>query len=117
MEKKKGKMAVPILIIMLVLIVFFPLFLFQGTVFSGSDEAGSEMVEEITGGVYEPWFTPIMERVTGGEIPRETETLFFCIQTGIGVGIIAFCFGWLAARRKYNNDPEDKGNNTEEKVT
>jgi len=101
MEKKKRKMTVPILIITIVFIILFSLFLHQGTEFSGSDENGSDMVDEVTGGEFKPWFEPVMERAIGGEIPDETETLFFCIQTGIGVGIIAFCFGWLAARRKY----------------
>lgn len=31
--------------------------------------------------------------VVGGELPGEVESLFFCIQTGIGVGIIAFVMG------------------------
>ena len=101
MENKKGKLIVPILIIAIVLIIFIPLFLFQGMEFSNSDENGSEMVNEVRGGEFEPWFEPVMERAIGGEMPDEMETLFFCIQTGIGVGIIMFCFGWLAARKKY----------------
>ena len=94
------KSTVIILIALVCLIVLIPLFILPGAEFEGSDGAGSEMVEEISAG-YEPWFDPILERLIGGELPAEMETLFFCIQTGIGVGILAYCFGYLAARKKY----------------
>lgn len=55
-------------------------------------------------GNYEPWFTPVLETLIGGELPGEIESLFFCVQTGIGVGIIAYSFGYLAARKKYKGD-------------
>jgi len=97
----KKKTTVTILIVLTVLIIFIPLFLIRGAEFEGSDGGGSEMVDEITDGGYEPWFEPVMETLIGGELPGEMETLFFCIQTGIGVGIIAFSFGYLAARKKY----------------
>jgi len=93
-----------ILAILAGLIVLFPLFFLQGAEFPGSDGAGSEMVHEVAGEEYEPWFDPVMESLIGGELPGEMETLFFCIQTGIGVGIIAYCFGFLAARKKYGGE-------------
>jgi cobalt/nickel transport protein len=117
MEKKKRNFTVPILIVLAIAIMFFPLFFLQGAEFEGSDGAGSDMVDEVTGGEFVPWFEPIMERAIGGELPGEMESFFFCIQTGIGVGIIAFCFGWLAARRKYSADPADRGENPKEKVS
>ena len=90
------------------LLILAPLFIFRGAQFEGSDGAGSEMVQEVTGGGYEPWFEPVMEMLIGSELPGEMETLFFCIQTGIGVGIIAFCFGYLVARKKYGHDVDQK---------
>ncbi len=48
--------------------------------------------------------TPVLETLIGGELPGEIESLFFCVQTGIGVGIIAYSFGYLAARKKYKGD-------------
>ena len=66
----------------------------------GSDDAGSQMVEQIRGEEYEPWFTPVLEQVIGGELPGEVESLFFCIQTGIGVGVLAFGFGYLVGRNR-----------------
>ena len=88
-----------------VLIAVFPLFAKKGADFGGSDYAGSQMVEEIAG-EYTPWFTPVLETALGGEIPGEVESLVFCIQTGIGVGIIAFFMGRFVERRKWLKDME-----------
>ena len=99
--KKDAKIVITIIALIL-LITFLPLFLLEGAEFGGSDNAGSEMVEEIAGEEFEPWFAPVLETMIGGELPGEVETLLFCIQTGIGVGIIAYCFGYLVARKKYS---------------
>ena len=68
-----------------------------------SDDAGSVMVEQIKG-EYEPWFTPVLENWLGKEIPEEIESLLFCLQTGIGVGIIAFYLGRFVERKKWQNN-------------
>lgn len=99
---KNNKKTVAILIVITLLIMLVPLFLLRGAGFEGSDGAGSEMVEEIMGGEYEPWFTPVLETMIGGELPGEVESMFFCLQTGIGVGIIAYGFGYLVARKKFS---------------
>ncbi len=98
------KKTVIVLIIIALLIIFTPLFIVRGAEFAGADGSGSDMVNEIQGGEYEPWFTPVMEVFIGGELPGEMESLLFSIQTGIGVGIIAFAFGYLVARKKYSPD-------------
>lgn len=100
----KNKKIVIISLILVVLIAFLPLFLKKDAEFGGSDDAGSQMVEEIRGESYEPWFTPVLETALGGEIPGEVESMLFCVQTGIGVGIIAYGFGYLVARKKYKRD-------------
>lgn len=96
----KNRTIVIVLIIAAILIALVPLFALKGAEFGGSDDAGSVMVEEITGG-YEPWFTPVLESMIDGELPGEIESLFFCLQTGIGVGIIAFIMGRLVERKKW----------------
>ncbi|MDR3238534.1 MAG: cobalt transport protein CbiN [Clostridiales bacterium] len=101
---KKNTIIVAVLIAAVVVISLAPLFWLRGAEFTGSDDAGSQMVEEVTGSAYEPWFTPVMETILGGELPGEMESLFFCVQTGIGVGIIAYGFGYLIARKKYGAD-------------
>lgn len=100
----KNKKLVIVLLALVVVIAVIPLFLAPGAEFGGSDDAGSQMISEIRGEEYEPWFTPIAEQFLGGEIPGEIESLLFCIQTGIGVGILAFSFGYLVARKKYKSD-------------
>ena len=96
----KNKKTVILLLIAAVLIAVVPLFVLKEAEFGGSDDAGSEMVSEIQGEEYEPWFTPVLETYLGGEIPGEIESLLFCLQTGIGTSIIAFCVGRLIERRK-----------------
>ena len=103
----KNTKTVLILILAVVLIAAVPLFALRGAEFGGSDDAGSVMVEEITGDEYEPWFTPVLETVIGGELPGEVESLFFCIQTGIGVGIITFCMVRLVARKEWMKKDAD----------
>ena len=96
-----------------IMLAFMPLFAVKDAEFGGSDDAGSVKVEEVTGKEYEPWFTPVLEQIIGGELPGEVESLFFCIQTGLGVGVLAYGFGYLVARKKYGgmkettSDPEE----------
>ncbi len=104
MEKKNKKM-IAALIIASILIAIIPLFALKGAEFGGSDDAGSVMVEEIQG-EYTPWFTPVLETLLNGELPGEVESLIFCVQTGIGVGILAFCIGRMYERKKLSGEDE-----------
>ena len=100
-NKSSGKIVL-ILVIVAILIALVPFFVLGGKAeFGGSDDAGSVMVNEVTGTEYEPWFTPILEDIIGGELPGEVESLFFCLQTGIGVGIIAFIMGMFIERKRF----------------
>lgn len=96
---KNTKTVIMLLVLVAVMIVV-PVFALKGAEFGGSDDAGSVMVEEIAGS-YEPWFDPVFETAIGGELPGELESLLFCVQTGIGVGIIAFCMGRFVERKKW----------------
>ncbi|MCR5792820.1 MAG: energy-coupling factor ABC transporter substrate-binding protein [Lachnospiraceae bacterium] len=96
---KKNTITSLVLILVIIVLSLFPLFALKGAEFGGSDDAGSEMVASIHPD-YEPWFEPVLETAIGGELPGEIESLFFCIQTGIGVGIIAFYMGRLVERKK-----------------
>jgi ABC-type cobalt transport system, periplasmic component len=99
----KTKRTVLILLLAAVLIAIIPLFTLKGAEFGGSDDAGSKVVSEITGKDYQPWFTPVMETWIGGELPGEIESLLFCVQTGIGVGVICFFLGRFVERTKKEN--------------
>jgi len=97
---RENRRMILILLAITVCLVFAPLFALKGAEFGGSDDAGSVMVEEI-GGAYEPWFTPVLETMLDGELPGEIESLLFCIQTGIGVGVLAFLMGRMVERKKW----------------
>ncbi len=101
----KNKKTAIILLIVALFIAIVPLFALKGAEFGGSDDAGSVMIEEIQG-AYTPWFTPVLETALGGELPGEVESLIFCVQTGIGVGVIAFIMGRFVERKKWNKMQE-----------
>ena len=104
----KNTKTVIILLVIAVLIAIVPLFALRNAEFGGSDDAGSQMISEIQGEEYEPWFTPVLETALGGELPGELESLLFCVQTGIGVGVIAFFMGRFVERRKWMDKEEKK---------
>ncbi len=94
---KKG--TVIALLAAVILLAFIPLFLLKDAEFGGSDDAGSAVVEEVDS-QYEAWASPILETILGGELPGEVESMLFCVQTGIGVGIVAFFMGRFVERKK-----------------
>jgi len=106
MKAKSNKGLVISLLVLCLLIALVPLFALKGAEFGGSDDAGSVMVSEVTGTEYEPWFTPVLETLLGGELPGDVESLMFCLQTGLGVGIIAFVMGRLVERKKWTDKQE-----------
>ncbi len=105
-DKKK---TIIILLVIAALIAVIPLFTLRGAEFGGSDDAGSEEISKITGTEYKPWFTPVMETWIGGELPGEVESLLFCVQTGIGVGILAFYLGRFVERSKHETTEKKTG--------
>ena len=105
---KSNKKKVIVLLIIAVLLIVVPVIALPGATFGGSDDAGSVMVEEVTGQAYEPWYTPVLEQFLGGELPGELESLLFCVQTGIGVGVIAFFLGRWVERKKHDRDNDHK---------
>ena len=109
----KNTKTVIILLVIAVLIAIVPLFALKNAEFGGSDDAGSQMISEIQGKEYEPWFTPVLESALGGELPGEVESLIFCVQTGIGVGVIAFFMGRFVERKKWmKEEPDNTPENT-----
>lgn len=98
--KHSQKPLVAILLAVAVIIAVLPLFMIKNASFGGTDDAGGEIIGEINQD-YEPWATPPLERLLKGELPGEVESTLFCVQTGIGVGIIAFIMGRFVERRKW----------------
>ncbi len=106
MAKKSNKKAIIILLVIAVLMTFVPLFAMRGAEFGGSDDAGSVVVEEVNSG-YQVWATPVLEQILGGELPGEIESLIFCLQTGIGVGVVFFFIGRVYERKKLGKEDSD----------
>ena len=56
----------------------------------GADEKAEEKILEITGGEYEPWFSPLWEPPSG-----EIETFLFSLQAAIGALVIGYFVGYF----------------------
>ena len=67
---KKRSLTVIILIIISAFIALVPIFTQKGSEFGGSDDAGSEMISEITGEETDPWFSPVLETMIRRRAPR-----------------------------------------------
>lgn len=90
-----------VLTIGVILLVTIPLALLGNqTDFGGTDDAGSETIEEITGG-YHVWFDSIWEPPSG-----EIESLLFCVQAAIGAGVCGFVLGRIGRKSK-TDEAED----------
>lgn len=100
------KKKVIVLLVIALLIAFIPLFALKDAEFGGSDDAGNTVIEEVDS-QYEPWAAPLLENILGGELPGEVESMLFCVQTGIGVGIIAFIMGRMVERKKLSKDDKE----------
>ena len=99
----KNKKIIIILLTMCVLLTIIPFIVSSGANFSGADDAAGVAVEEISPG-YVPWAKPIAEIILGGEIPAETQSLLFCLQSAIGAGVLCYGFGYLVARKKFSKE-------------
>ena len=87
------------LLVIILLIAFIPLFALKDAEFCGSDDAGSQVVEEVDSS-FQPIAEPILEKMLGHELPGEVESLLFCVQSSIGVGVLAFFMGRFVERKK-----------------
>ncbi|MEE0135010.1 energy-coupling factor ABC transporter substrate-binding protein [Blautia stercoris] len=87
------------LLVIILLIAFIPLFTLKDAEFGGSDDAGSQVVEEVDSS-FQPIAEPILEKMLGHELPGEVESLLFCVQSSIGVGVLAFFMGRFVERKK-----------------
>ena len=97
---KKNGWTIVILLLLCVVIACVPLLTIKDSEFGGADGQAEEAITAIDPD-YEPWASSILEPPGG-----ETESLLFCLQTGIGVGILAFGFGYYTARKKYAPDSD-----------
>lgn len=93
------------LVLLAVMIALFvaPLVLNPGANFSGSDDQGGELIEQIQTG-YKPWIHPWWQP-PGSEI----ESLLFSVQSGLGALIIGYYIGVFKAGSGVTKaDPKSK---------
>lgn len=101
----KNKKMIVLLLAICVLLTIIPFVVLPSASFGGADDAAGAAVEQLTPG-YKPWATPIAEVILGQEIPGETQSLLFCVQSAIGSGILFFGFGYFVSRKKYAKESE-----------
>lgn len=83
-----------ILILMVVLLSFIPLFLVPDAEFGGADGEAETLITVINKD-YEPWFDSLIEPASG-----EIESLLFALQAALGAGVLAYGFGYLKGKSK-----------------
>jgi cobalt/nickel transport protein len=91
-------MRLEIIVVVLVLI-FTGLFLYVSgntdAEFGGADGEAEGVIEELTGGTYEPIADPLWEPPSG-----EIESLLFGLQIALGALIIGYFFGYYKGRNQ-----------------
>jgi len=90
---KKNAKWIFLMILIIIAVAGIPFFL-DSLDYPGADDAAVKAVTVIDPN-YEPWAKPIID--LAGE---HTETLLFCLQAGIGAGVLGLGFGYLILRKK-----------------
>lgn len=87
-----------LLIVLVVIISFSPLFLVKNAEFGGADGEAETAITQIATD-YEPWFEPLIEPASG-----EIESLLFALQAAFGASILAYGFSYLKGHSKAKED-------------
>ena len=82
-----------ILLFIVALICVVPLLMVTDSEFGGADGEAEEMIQAINPD-YEPWFEPVFEPPG-----NETESLLFCLQAALGVGVICYFIGYMKGKK------------------
>ncbi len=69
-------------------------------IFAGADGQAEEMIGKIAPD-YEPWFSPLIEPVSG-----EIESMLFALQAPLGAGFIGYYLGVSRTREKMRREIE-----------
>ncbi|MGB9792693.1 MAG: energy-coupling factor ABC transporter substrate-binding protein [Thermacetogeniaceae bacterium] len=84
-----------LLIALVLLLIFAPLFLKKGAEFGGADDRAEQAITQLDPD-YRPWFSSVWEPPSG-----EVESLLFAAQAAIGAGFIGYYLGYVKGRREY----------------
>lgn len=83
-----------ILIAVMVALFVAPFLLNSGAEFSGSDDQGTRLIQQIQSG-FKPWAKPIWEPPSS-----EIQSLLFSVQAGLGALIIGYYVGVMRSNRE-----------------
>lgn len=83
-----------ILLVMVVVLAFAPLFMTRGAEFAGADDQAEQAISSIDAN-YEPWFKPLWEPPSG-----EVESFLFALQAAMGSGFVFYFIGYSKGRYK-----------------
>jgi cobalt/nickel transport protein len=89
-----------LMVLVVVILAFSPLFLAKNAGFSGADTQAEETIGMIDPG-YTPWFKPLWEPPSG-----EVETFLFALQAAIGSGFVFYYLGY--SKGKYSSEKRKK---------
>ena len=90
------------LIVLAILLIFAAQFIYMSSTtdaeYGGADGEAENVINDITGGTYEPIAEPVWEPPSG-----EIESLLFGLQAAIGAGVLGYFFGYYRAKKNYEN--------------
>jgi cobalt/nickel transport protein len=90
------------LITIAIIVVFFGVFAYVSHngehEWGGADGEAENVIADLTGGTYQPWFQSLWEPPSG-----EIESLLFGLQAAIGSIIIGYFLGYYRAMAKMKN--------------
>jgi len=91
------------IIVLAIVLIFAVQFVYMSSTtdaeYGGADGEAENVINEITGGTYEPIAKPIWVPPSG-----EIESLLFGLQAAIGAGIIGYFLGYYRAKSRYEKD-------------
>ena len=89
-----------ILLLIVVLLAFGPLFLARNAEFAGADDQAEQAISSINAN-YQPWFKPLWEPPSD-----EVESFLFALQAAIGSGFVFYYLGY--SKGKHSASKKDQ---------
>ena len=89
-----------ILLVIVAVLAFAPLFIARNAEFAGADAQASDAISTFNAD-YEPWFKPFWEPPSG-----EVESFLFALQAALGSGFVFYYLGY--SKGKYSVSKRDK---------
>lgn len=85
-----------ILLIIVLVLAFGPLFLARNAEFAGADDRATEAISSLNAN-YKPWFKPLWEPPSG-----EVESFLFALQAALGSGFVFYYLGYSKGKNSAN---------------